>query len=364
MRFRSTKCICLRERRFTGEPAAIRDWLELFGYLARAPQFRRHLFGYSTYMLTLGIGVCMPKYQIPSLGTLKAFEAAARLLSIKGAADELHFSHSAVSRQIKNLERYLGHRLFDRHYRRIALTAEGEIFLAEITGGLSQLERAVMRLRGRLRANKLVISVDPDFAALWLVPRLAEFRAMVPNTQVEILAEKDANPLRNRRSDCAIQYADAGRERENGELLVRSRLFPVCAPSLMIKLPLRSPGDLKFHTLLHDRTFAEWQEYLESYSMTLDIHVGSAIFGATALCLDAAVRGQGVAIGDDFLASMYLSEGRLVRPFDSALHSRNAYYFIMPKRISRHSAVTTFRQWLFESIARHPSLPRHRPIKS
>src|ERR1700734_3427527 len=270
-------------------------------------------------MLTLGIGVCMSKYQIPPLSALKAFEAAARLKSIKAAGDELHVSHAAVSRHVKNLERYLRRRLFDRYYRRIALTAEGEVFLAGISGGLSQIERAVMQLRGSLRANKLVISVDPDFAGLWLVPRLDEFYAMVANTQVEILAGKDANPLRNRRSDCAIQYADAGRKLENGEVLFRSRLFPVCAPSLMKTLPLRSPGDLKSHTLLHDRTFTEWEEYLESCSMTIDVGVGHAIFGATALCLDAAVRGQGVAIGDDFLAAMYLSEGRLVRPFDSAL---------------------------------------------
>jgi len=303
----------------------------------------------------------MSKYQIPPLSTLKAFEAAARLMSIKGAGDELHVSHAAVSRHVKNLERYVGHRLFDRYYRRIALTAEGEIFLAGITGGLSQIEHAVMRLRGSLRANKLVISVDPDFAGLWLVPRLAEFHARVPNTQVEILVEKDANPLRGRRSDCAIQYSEADRERENGEVLFRSRLFPVCAPGLMKRLPLRSPKDLRFHTLLHDRTYAEWQDYHEGFSMTLDVNVGSAIFGATALCLDAAVRGQGVAIGDDYLAAMYLSEGRLVRPFDSALHSRNAYYFIAPKRNSRHSAVTAFRQWLFESIRRHGNAPRRRP---
>jgi LysR family glycine cleavage system transcriptional activator len=305
--------------------------------------------------------VSMSKYQIPPLSMLRAFEAAARLKSIQQGGDELHVTHAAVSRQIKNLERLLGHRLFERHYRRIALTADGEIFLAAISSALSQIERAVVQLRGSLRANKLVISVDPDFAGLWLVPRLAELYALLPNTQVEILAERGANSLHDRRSDCAIQYAEAGREPENGEVLFRSRLFPVCAPSLMKKLPLRSPEDLKFHTLLHDRTFVEWQEYLQSCSMTLDVTAGSALFSATALCLDAAVRGQGVAIGDDFLAALYLSEGHLVRPFDSALHSRNAYYFIAPKKNARHSAVTAFRHWLFQSIHRHANAPNPRP---
>jgi LysR family glycine cleavage system transcriptional activator len=305
----------------------------------------------------------MSKYQIPPLAALRAFEAAARLKSIKEAGDELHVSHAAVSRQIKNLERDLGHRLFERYYRRIALTADGEMLLVGVTGGLSQIERAVLQLRGSLWANKLVISVDPDFAGLWLVPRLDEFCAMVPSTQVEILAEKGANSLRGR-SDCAIQYAEAGRELENGEVLFRSRLFPVCAPGLMKILPLRSPEDLKFHTLLHDRSPAEWQEYLQSCSMTLDVTAGSASFNATALCLDAAVRGQGVAMGDDFLAALYLSEGRLVRPFDSSLHSKNAYYFIVPKRNVGCPAVTVFRQWLFQSIRSHGNPPRHRPRKA
>jgi LysR family glycine cleavage system transcriptional activator len=305
----------------------------------------------------------MSKYQIPPLAALRAFEAAARLKSIKEAGDELHVSHAAVSRQIKNLERDLGHRLFERYYRRIALTADGEMLLVGVTGGLSQIERAVLQLRGSLWANKLVISVDPDFAGLWLVPRLDEFYAMVPSTQVEILAEKGANSLRGR-SDCAIQYAEAGRELENGEVLFRSRLFPVCAPGLMKILPLRSPEDLKFHTLLHDRSFAEWQEYLQSCSMTLDVTAGSASFSATALCLDAAARGQGVAMGDDFLAALYLSEGRLVRPFDSALHSKNAYYFIVPKRNVGCPAVTVFRQWLFQSIRSHGNPSRHPPRKA
>jgi LysR family glycine cleavage system transcriptional activator len=105
--------------------------------------------------------------------------------------------------------------------------------------------------------------------------------------------------------------------------------------------------------LLHDRSFVEWQGYLQKCSSTIDVNVGrSAIFSETALCLDAAARGQGVAMGDDFLAAMHLSEGRLVRPFESALYSRNAYYFIAPKRGARHAAVAAFRNWLIQSIDR------------
>jgi LysR family glycine cleavage system transcriptional activator len=296
----------------------------------------------------------MSKDQIRVLsGALRAFEAAARHQSIKTASNELHVTHASVSRYIKGLERQLGRRLFERHHRRIVSTADAEMLLGAVTTGLSLIQRALLQLSGSQRPNRLVISVDPDFAGLWLVPRLGEFFAIVPNTLVEIIAEKGANSLHSRRIDCAIQYAEAGMELKNSEILFRSRLFPVCAPGLMKMRPLRSPEDLQHHTLLHDRSIIEWQEYIQSCSKTINVDVRlGALFSETALCLDAAVRGQGVAIGDDFLAAMHLSEGRLVKPFDSVVYSKNAYYFIVPKRGAKHPAVTTFRNWLFQSIRR------------
>jgi LysR family glycine cleavage system transcriptional activator len=170
---------------------------------------------------------------------------------------------------------------------------------------------------------------------------------------MEIVAERDLSSLDYSRVDCAIQYAEAGLDLEDGEVLFRSRLFPVCAPSLMQLLPLHSPEDLRRHVLLHDRSIAEWQEYLQSCSVMIDLNVRlGVIFNETALCLDAAARGQGVAIGDDFLAAMHLSEGRLLRPFDFDFLSKNAYYFIAHKTNPRHPAVDALRTWLFESINR------------
>jgi LysR family glycine cleavage system transcriptional activator len=295
----------------------------------------------------------MSKFQLPALSTLIAFEAAARHQSIKQAADELHVTHGAVSRHIRKLELQVGRRLFERQHRKVVLVADGEIFLRAVTTGFTHIERAFVQLSGSRKPDSLVISVDPDFAGLWLVPRLDEFYAIVPNTMVEIRAGKGVNSSHDPRIDCAIQYAEAGTEIENGEILFRSSLFPVCAPSLAKRLPLRSPEDLKRHVLLHDRSFVEWKEYLQICSLKIDVNVGSSVvFSETAHCLDAAARGQGVAMGDDFLAALHLSEGRLVMPFDSALYSPNAYYFIAPKRGPRQAAVTAFRNWLVQSIDR------------
>jgi LysR family glycine cleavage system transcriptional activator len=293
----------------------------------------------------------MPKFRLPVLNSLRAFEAAARHQSIKKACDELHVTHAAVSRHIQKLEQQLGRELFERHHRKIVLNDAGEILLGSVTVGFSHIQRAIAQLSGDQNTERLVISVDPDFAGLWLVPRLAEFYAIVPDTLVEIIAEKGLKSLDDSRIDCAIQYAEAGLDLENSEILFRSRLFPVCAPASTQMPPLRSPEDLRRHTLLHDRSIVEWQEYLRSCSMTIDVNVRlGVVFSDTALCLEAAARGQGVAIGDDFLAELHLSEGRLVRPFESAFLSKNAYYLVVPERAAQHPAVNAFRTWLLQSI--------------
>jgi LysR family glycine cleavage system transcriptional activator len=297
-------------------------------------------------------GVYMPKFRLPVLNSLRAFEAAARHQSIKKACDELHVTHAAVSRHIQKLEQQLGRDLFERHHRKIVLTDDGALLLGAVTAAFSQIQRAIAQLSGNQNPERLVISVDPDFAGLWLVPRLAEFYAIVPNMLVEIRAEKDSNSLLDPQIDCVIQYAEAGLTFDNGEVLFRSRLFPVCAPGPIRSL-LHAPEDLRHHVLLHDRSTAEWQEYFQRYSMAFAVDVGlGIIFSETSLCLEAAARGQGVAIGDDFLAEMHLSEGRLVKAFDSGFLSKNAYYLVLRDTSAEQPAVVAFRTWLFRGIDR------------
>jgi LysR family glycine cleavage system transcriptional activator len=186
---------------------------------------------------------------------------------------------------------------------------------------------------------------------MWLVPRLAEFYASVPDTVVEIFAEKDPSSQRRPTDHCANPYAPAGVEFEIVEVLFRSRLFPVYSAALARTLPLRSVKDLRRHVLLHDRSMREWEEYLESGGAQMEVDPRKGIvFSKTALCLEAAARGQGVAIGDDFLAATYLAEGRLIKPFDCSLMSRNAYYFLVPAGASKHPAVASFRSWLFSRV--------------
>lgn len=306
------------------------------------------------------------KFRLPVLNWLRAFEAAARHQSIRKASKELHVTHAAISRHIQKLEQQLGRDLFERHPRKIVLTADGEALRAAVVTGFSIIQRAIAQLSGGQHPERLVISVDPDFASLLLVPRLAEFHALVPDILVEILAERGSDISLDPRIDCAIYYDEAGLRLENGEVLFRSRLFPVYAPDLVQGPPLRTPEDLRHHVLLHDRTQAEWQEYIQICGIAADVNFRSgSVFSETADCLDAAVRGQGVAMGDDFLAGLYLSEGRLVKPFDYSFLSKNAYYFVAPHGTAKHPALEAFHDWLIRSIdrLRADSGVRHRDDK-
>ncbi len=293
----------------------------------------------------------MTKFRLPPLNSLRAFEAAARHQSVKSAATELHVGRAAVSRHIQKLERYIGRQLFDRHHRQVILTDAGAILLAAVTTGFSHIHRAFMLLSGNQYPDRLVVSVDPDFAGLWLVPRLSEFYAAVPNALLEIRAEKTRLSVQDPAVSCAIQYGEAGVATKKVELLFRSRLFPVCSQELMRTAPLIAPDDLRRHVLLHDRSTQEWEEYLQTYAPDIDInvHLGT-VFSGTALCMDAAVRGQGVAIGDDCLAATHLSEGRLVKPFKSFVLSRNAYYWVVRRGGAVHPTVKAFRAWLVMSV--------------
>jgi LysR family transcriptional regulator, glycine cleavage system transcriptional activator len=153
---------------------------------------------------------------------------------------------------------------------------------------------------------------------------------------------------------CVIQYAEAGLRMDNGDTLFQSHIFPVCAQSVIRSVPLRVLEDIGPLILLHDRSTAEWEEYLRVCAPALDKNTKSGlVFSDTALCLDAAARGAGIALGDDYLAAMHLSEGRLVRPFEQTLASKNAYYFVIPSGTRADPSVTAFRVWLLQGVERH-----------
>lgn len=291
-----------------------------------------------------------PAERLP-LHALRAFEAAARHLSFTRAAVELNVSQAAVSRHVRELEKALGLPLFTRLHRSVALTAGGTRLSQQLTRNFQALARCVAELRGE-RLETLKISVEPAFAARWLVPRLPRFLALHPKVDVEIEASETLREI-GRDSHIAVRFIDAARRAPTGHamLLVPCPVFPVLAPSLAAGKRLDAPAALLQYPLLHEDDGRYWQAWLRAAGAP-DVKPRRAIrFNDPGLALQAAIDGQGVALGDEVLAGAELRAGRLLRPFDTSLKA-GSYWIVTGAKTARNSAARAFRQWLKEEIDR------------
>ena len=292
--------------------------------------------------------------QLPSLNALKAFEAAARHLSFTRAAEELFVTPAAVSQQVRHLEADLGRPLFTREKRRIALTDVGEALLPGIALGLDSLASAVARLRARHDDSSVQVSVSPTFATGWLIPRLDDFHTRHPDISVRIDASMALAHFDEDGVDLAIRFG-AGRypgyevERLTGE----DEVFPVSAPALLAgSHPLREPGDLAHHMLLHDGTrnvadiMPDWAMWLRAAGVEeVDPNYGLTLM-PYPMVVAAAIDGQGVALGRGRVVAADLAAGRLVRPFPLALPLAFSNWLVYPPGGLVRRAVRIFRDWL------------------
>ena len=285
----------------------------------------------------------------PSLHTLHVFETTARRLSFTRAATELHLTQAAVSRQIRQLEEIFDQPLFVRLHRRVELTPAGERLATELSINFTQIARAVSQARGETRV-RLRLSVEPAFAARWLLPRLPRFIASEPQIDVDVDSTEIIRELGSE-TDLAIRYVEGAkrRPRRNAVLLADISMFPVCAPSMLrTGQKLQAPRDLLRHTLLHEDEDRSWQAWFRAARLT-DVAIPRRMrFNDVALVLQAAVNGHGVALGDELLAADDLKAGRLLRPFD--VSARCGTYWLLGVS-SRNRAQRAFQDWLQEQLA-------------
>ncbi len=285
---------------------------------------------------------------LPSLNGLRAFEVAARHESLSRAAESLNVTHGSISKHVKKLEESLGVRLFERRPRRLVLTAQGRSLFESTQKAFDIIEGGLNGVRRRKRINqRLAVLCDPDFASLWLLPRIVELRDVLGGAPVDI--EPIAEPKREipHRGDCAIWFGSRAGRGLQTQKVFRSTLFPVFSPGLSTSTcPLRTPSDLRYHTLLHYRDTEEWRRYCEVAAVSQIEHEEGEIFGAFSLTLDATLRGIGIAIGDNFLCAQHLREGKLQRLFGPSFASSNSYFLSLNPFSSRHALVDVFKRWL------------------
>ena len=282
---------------------------------------------------------------LPSTTGLRTFETSARLLNFTRAAEELNLTQGAISHQIRELEEILGVRLFDRRHRGLALTDAGRTYLAHAREALESLRAGADALDQRDAV--LTVTVSPNFANKWLVPRLGNFTAAHPEIDLRISASRRHTDFAADGIDLAIRHGIGDWPHLAVQRLCPEEIFPVCGPALLTPgALLERPSDLRRHTLLHDRDRTGWRQWLVTFGVPADIADQGPVFSDTSLAIDAAVAGQGVALARSALAIHDLEGGRLVRPMAEFVPAAFAYWIVCPKASANEGKIAAFRDWL------------------
>jgi LysR family glycine cleavage system transcriptional activator len=302
----------------------------------------------------------MPR-RLPPLNSLPSFEAAARHLSFSKAAEELHVTHGAVSRAIRHLETQLGVQLFTRKVRSVVLTPLGVSYAAEVRQSLDHLAAATLAMSGQ-QSSVLTVSTLDAFASKWLVPRLFKFRRAYGDIDMRLSTSEKLADFVSDGIEIAIRYGRGQYPGVRSELLMQEDLSPVCSPALLEgPHPLRSPADLKYHTLIHDDFPIDWAMWLRMAGVEgVDPHKGPSFY-ASEHVVQAAVQGEGVALGRSSLVDDDIAAGRLVRPFEFRLSAGLAYYLVYPPGALKRQKVKNFRDWIMAEVAAQPSSPTSSP---
>ncbi len=307
-------------------------------------------------------------YRLPPLNALRVFEAAARHLSFKDAANELSITQAAVSHQVKSLEEYLGVELFRRAGRGVQLTEAARAALPRLRDGFDALAAAVESIRERAAETDLQITAPPVFTARWLMPRLADFARREPLIDVRVVASSkmvDAGALdsaalvspldlREGTSGVEIHLGSGDYPGYRADRLFSVTTIAVAHPDLITS---EDPAELAHHTLLHDDAMDlvahgnAWQKWLEAAGVENRVDGSRGPhFSSNILSLEAASQKLGVALALRPLVDADIASHRLVAPFKVELRPRSAYYLVCPEVIADRPPVAAFRKWLLAQV--------------
>ena len=298
---------------------------------------------------------------MPPLNALRAFEAAARHLSLTRAAEELHVTAGALSHQIRGLEDFLGIKLFERRVRAIALTPAGKLLYPGLQTGFARIQEAVAGLGLASDRQVLVLSTPPGFTAKWLAPRLYRFTDPNPDIDIRVSSSFGFANFTTDRVDAAVRNLPS--DAATDPVLMVDKLadltfLPVCSPRFLERHgPVTQAEALARVPLIHDETFARrpevpaWDAWFKLAGVT-DVDVSRGLhFNSTDHALDAAGEGAGVLLAHDLPAYDDLRTGRLVIPVRLAMRSGRAYCFVCPKNRAERPHVQAFHAWLKQELA-------------
>lgn len=293
--------------------------------------------------------------RFPSITGLRAFEAAARHLSFTRAALELNLTQTAVSHQIKTLERLLGAHLFSRERDGIHLTEAGQDYLAAIRPAMFEISAATNRVGDKRNENVLRVACLGTFAIKCLVPKLREFRARHPKISIRLTTLRSFEELVRHDYDVAIRYGNGQWPRVLADQISSEEVFPICSPRLVNGSPgLHKLDDLRFHTII--RTESDvlrdyWPLWLETAGCKTMEFSQEITCNSLATTIQAAMDGLGVALARSTITKDELQSGRLVEPFKARLPcGAEGYYVTALPELAALQKVKFFREWVLEAI--------------
>lgn len=310
-----------------------------------------------------GHASAVPRFprQLPPLHALEVFVTAARCGSFAQAARELFVTQSAVSRQIQQIEAFLGVTVFVRHKTGLRLTPEGETLLPVVNEAFGRVAGLCENLRSS--AHILTLRMPPTLATRWFLPLLPDLQLVMPGVDVRITTYDSREPrFEDSGIDAAILHGAGDWPGLEVIKLIPERLTPVCSPS--IGSAIKSAGDLARQTLLQCDPVHAWTDWLRASGGPFIAPRGGQTFDTLELALSAATRGQGVAMGDLTLIHESLADGTLVAPFARVLEQGKGYFLVYPPPRAEHPKIRALRDWLLARARRHGEIAGDRSAQT
>lgn len=283
-----------------------------------------------------------------SLNLLNTFVICAKSTTFAAASRELNITPTAVSKNVRTLEKQLGVTLFNRAHRKAMLTEAGAFYAERLSGALDRIDDATEALLARERRETLTICAFPSLVMRWLIPRWSAFNSAHPDIDVRYATTMGPVDFERDAVDAVILAEDREFLGYDAELLFRAELVPVCSPALISgRLPIHTPQDLQEHTLLHAQTRPnDWARWLKTAGVEgIDTHQGMTL-ESTSIAYQAAIEGLGVAIGIRELIPQDLARGLLVTPFLDLPKLSLDYFLVMPERMKDNRNLQRFRDWI------------------